>query len=331
MREFFRPKIVISKCIEHDHCRYDGSMIPSDFVKALMPYVDFIPVCAEMEIGLGVPRDTIRIVSVEGEIRLIQPATNLDVTDKMRDFSNRFFISLPEVDGFILKFRSPSCGMKDIKVYSGTSKSGAISKASGFFGGAVVKSFPDLAIEDEGRLRNFNIREHFLTKIYTLASFREVRNSGDVSDLLRFQEINKFLLEAHSPKECKILEDIVGNHEDLDLARQAGLYKEHLVKALKSPPRTASKANVLMHSLEYFQDQLTGEEKDHFLRSINRYKDKKIPYRALLAMMQSWAVRFGQDYIKNQTIFEPFPEELVELCADSQCEWAAEELFMGKE
>jgi uncharacterized protein YbgA (DUF1722 family) len=284
-----------------------------------------------MEIGLGVPRDTVRIVSVGGEIKLVQPATNLDVTDKMRDFSNRFLISLPEVDGFILKFRSPSCGMKDIRVYSGTSKSGAISKASGFFGGAVVKSFPDLAIEDEGRLRNFNIREHFLTKIYALASFREVRNSGDVSDLLRFQEINKFLLEAHSPKECKILEDIVGNHDDLDLSRQAGLYKEHLVKALKSPPRTASKANVLMHSLEYFQDHLTGEEKDHFLRSINSYKDKKIPYRALLAMMQSWAVRFGQDYIKNQTIFEPFPEELVELCADSQCEWAAEELFMGKE
>jgi uncharacterized protein YbbK (DUF523 family) len=107
MREFSRPKIVISKCIEHDHCRYDGSMIPSDFVNALKPYVDFIPVCAEMEIGLGVPRDTVRIVSVQGEIRLMQPATNLDVTDKMRDFSNRFLISLPEVDGFILKFRSP--------------------------------------------------------------------------------------------------------------------------------------------------------------------------------------------------------------------------------
>jgi uncharacterized protein YbbK (DUF523 family) len=107
MRKFFRPKIVISKCIEHDHCRYDGSMIPSDFVKALEPHVDFIPVCAEMEIGLGVPRDTVRIVSVDGEIRLMQPATNLDMTDKMRDFSNRFLISLPEVDGFILKFRSP--------------------------------------------------------------------------------------------------------------------------------------------------------------------------------------------------------------------------------
>ncbi len=331
MREFSRPKIVISKCIEHDHCRYDGSMIPSDFVNALKPYVDFIPVCAEMEIGLGVPRDTVRIVSVEGEIRLMQPATNLDVTDKMRDFSNRFLISLPEVDGFILKFRSPSCGMKDIKVYSGTSKSGAISKASGFFGGAVVKSFPDLAIEDEGRLRNFNIREHFLTKIYALASFREVRNSGDVSDLIRFQEVNKFLLTAHSQKETKLLGKIVANQEGLDFEKQAALYWEHIAQALKRPPKTSSRANVLMHSLGYFKDQLTFKEKEHFIGSIGKYKDRKIPFISPLAMLQSWAVRFGQDYVKNQTIFEPFPEELIELCADSQCEWAGEELFRGRD
>ena len=94
MRQFIRPKVVISKCIEFDHCRYDGSMIPSDFVKALKPHVDFSPVCAEMEVGLGVPRDTVRIVSVNGEIRLMQPATNLDVTDKMRDFHKQLPVLL---------------------------------------------------------------------------------------------------------------------------------------------------------------------------------------------------------------------------------------------
>jgi uncharacterized protein YbgA (DUF1722 family)/uncharacterized protein YbbK (DUF523 family) len=330
MRDFSRPKIVVSKCIEFDNCRYDGSMIPSDFVKALKPYVDFIPVCAEMEVGLGVPRDTVRIVSVKGEFKLIQPATNQDVTDKMRDFSNQFLSSLPDVDGFILKFRSPSCGMKDIKVYSSTSKSGTISKAAGFFGGAVVKCFPNLAIEDEGRLRNFNIREHFLTKLYALASFRKVRNSGDVSDLIRFHEANKFLLMAHSQKETKILENMVANHGGMDFEKQAGLYKEHLAEALKRPPKTLSKANVLMHSLGYFSNQLTSQEKDHFIESIERYKDKKIPSSALLAMLQSWAVRFGEDYVKNQTFFEPFPEQLIELCTDSQCEWAGEELFNGR-
>jgi len=89
-------------------------MIPSDFVKALKPKVNFIPVCAEMEIGLGVPRDPIRIVSIKGEQRLVQPTTGQDVTDKMRDFSTHFLSSLPEIDGFILKYRSPSCGFKDI-------------------------------------------------------------------------------------------------------------------------------------------------------------------------------------------------------------------------
>jgi len=194
----------------------------------------------------------------------------------------------------------------------------------------VGKSFPDLAIEDEGRLRNFNIREHFLTKLFALASFRKVRNSGDVSDLIRFQEVNKFLLMAHSQKESRILGNIVANHERLDFAKQAGLYGVHLAKALKRPPRTSSKANVLMHSLGYFSNQLTSQEKDHFLGSIERYKDKKIPFSALLEMLQSWAVRFGQDYVKDQTFFEPFPEELIELCTDSQCEWAGEELFMGR-
>ncbi|MCJ7445661.1 MAG: DUF523 and DUF1722 domain-containing protein [Methanotrichaceae archaeon] len=327
MRQFVRPKVVISKCIEFAHCRYDGSMIPSDFVKALKPHIDFKPVCAEMEIGLGVPRSTVRIASVNGELRLIQPTTDLDLTDKMRAFSSQFLSSLAEVDGFILKFRSPSCGLKDIKIYSGIVKTGTVSKAAGFFGGEVIKSFPDLAIEDEGRLRNFNIREHFLTKLYALASFRKIRNNRD---LIQFHQINKFLLMAYSQKETKILGNLVANHEGMDFMKQTGLYREHLAKALKRPPSTKSKANVLMKSLGYFSNQLTLQEKDHFIHSIEWFKDKKIPSSALLAMLQSWAVRFDQDYVKNQTFFEPFPEDLIELCRDSQCEWAGEELFIGR-
>ncbi len=323
--------MVLSKCIEVAKCRYDGSMIPSDFVKALEPHVDFIPVCAEMEIGLGVPRDSIRIVSIKGEHRLVQPATGLDVTDKMGDFSSSFLASLQEVDGFILKYRSPSCGMKDIKVYSGSAKSTAVSKTAGFFGGAVVKSFPDLAIEDEGRLRNFNIREHFLTKLYALSSFREMQNRRSVSDLIQFHTENKLLLAAHSQKEAKILGNIVSNRESLDFADQAKLYRMHLAEALKSPPRYTSKANMLNHSLGYFSEELSIDEKANFLRNIERFKEKRLPFSALLAVLQSWIARFGAEYLRNQTIFAPFPEELIELCRDTQCEWSGSELFEGRE
>jgi len=331
MRSFARPKVVLSKCIEFAPCRYDGSMIPSDFVRALKLQVDFIPVCAEMEIGLGVPRDSIRIVSIKGEQRLVQPTTGLDVTEKMRNFSTHFLSSLSDVDGFILKYRSPSCGLKNIKVYSGSAKATAVSKTSGFFGGAVVKSFPHLAVEDEGRLRNFNIREHFLTKLYALASFREMQNDGSLSDLIQFHTVNKLLLAAHSQKESRILGNIVANREHLDFSDQAGLYRTHLAEAFQRPPRYTSKANVLMHTLGYFSEELSIDEKTNFLRNIERFKERRLPFSALLAVLQSWIARFGEEYLRNQTIFEPFPEDLIELCRDTQCEWSGSDLFEARE
>ena len=331
MREFPRPRIVVSRCIEFDHCRYDGSMIPSDFVKALKSYVDYIPVCPEMEIGLGAPRETIRMVTAGDTIRLMQPATGLDLTDKMNHFARGFLSSLPEVDGFILKFRSPSCGLKDIRVYSGAEKPRAVSKAPGFFGGAVMESFSHLAVEDEGRLRNFNIREHFLTKLYALASFRKARSEGRISSLISFHEANKLLLSSHSQKETKMLGNILANHDGLSYADLSGRYEEHLTLALAMPPRSSSRANVFMHALGYFKNDLTARQKELFLQNIQRYKSKKLPSRALLAMLQSWAEGFGQEYLINQSIFQPFPEELVELCQDSQCEWAGEELFSGRQ
>lgn len=330
MRNFSRPKIVISKCVEFDHCRYDGSMVPSDFVAALKPYVDFIPVCAEMEVGLGVPRNTVRIVSIQGEPRLIQPATGLDVTEKMISFTRSFLDSLSGIDGFILKFRSPSCGMKDIKVYASPDKSSTVSKAAGFFGGAVVKNYSDLAIEDEGRLRNNNIREHFLTRIFALAAFREIALETSLSDLLEFHTANKLMLAAHSQKESKILGNIVANRNGLDLVKLLQEYREHLAIAFQRPPKYTSKANVLMHCLGYFSDELSSEEKAFFLESIEKYRQKKIPFSAPLSVLQSWIVRFDEDYLKKQTFFEPFPENLIELCRDTQCEWAGTELFEGR-
>jgi uncharacterized protein YbgA (DUF1722 family) len=201
----------------------------------------------------------------------------------------------------------------------------------GFFGGVVVDSFTDLAIEDEGRLRNLNIREHFLTKLYTLASFRKVKNEGSASELVQFHTANKLLLAAHSQKEAKILGKIVANRENLRFEKQAQIYRRHLAEALKRPPKYTSKVNVLMHSLGYFSDQVTHDEKALFLQNIDRYKERRIPFSALLTILQSWIARFGEEYLRNQTFFEPFPEDLIELCRDTQCEWAGSELFEGRE
>ena len=161
-----RPRVVISKCIEFAACRYDGTMISDEFVRCLKTRVDFVPVCPEMEVGLGCPRDPIRIVAAQGTVRLVQPTTGRDVSDAMREFSRKFLDGLGTVDGFLLKARSPSCGIRDVKIFGGPQDAEPQGLGRGFFGGAVLARFPDLAVEDEEGLARAAIRERFLEKLF---------------------------------------------------------------------------------------------------------------------------------------------------------------------
>lgn len=316
MRKFSRPKVVISKCFEFENVRYDGGVISSVFVKKLMPHVDFIPVCPEVEIGLGTPRDPLRIVSVESKLRLIQPATNLDLTDEMTRFANSFLGSLPEVDGFILKSRSPTSAIKDAKVYPSTNRKVApISKGPGFFGREVLQRFSDLAVEDEGRLRNPRIKEHFLTKLFTIASFREVKASDSLRNLVNFHSENKLLLKAYNQKEMRNLGRIVGNQNRKTFPETLEDYEQHFFKALEKPPRCGSNINVLMNSMGYFSNKLTKEEKSFFLDSLEKYGAGKLPFSVNIGILRAWIIRFEEDYLAKQTLFEPYPEDLMDIDA----------------
>jgi len=144
-----KPSVVVSKCLEFEACRYNGQVMRNAFVRKLERHVNYVHVCPEVAIGLGIPRFPIRIVSSNSP-KLVQPATGKDVADAMNNFSEKFLSSLKEVDGFILKFRSPSHGIKDVRTYAQSEKSPATGKGPGFFGGWVLKHFPGLAIEDEG-------------------------------------------------------------------------------------------------------------------------------------------------------------------------------------
>lgn len=314
MRKFVTPTVVISRCIEIDPCRYNGLKIASDFVKKLIPHINLIPVCPEVEIGLGTPRDALRIVIKEKEMRLIQPKTGLDFTEKMNDFSNSFLESLPEVDGFILKSRSPTSAMKDAKIYSGPKPGDALKgKGSGFFGKAVLERFSHLAIEDEGRLRNPNIKNNFLTKLYTLATFREIKKSQSSKEILRFHSENKLLLKAFNEKEMRILGRIVAKRDQYNIAELITDYEQHLLLALRRAPKCGSQINVLMNSMGYFSKRLSGEEKKFFLKSLDDYKAGVIPLSVLIGIFNSWLLRFRDNYLLSQSFFEPFPEDLLDI------------------
>ena len=313
MREFPKPVVVVSKCITFEPVRWNGQIIASEFVEKLKPYVNFVPVCPEVEIGLGVPRDPIRTVLLNGEKRLLQPATCLDFTDKMQKFSKSFLDSLDAVDGFILKSGSPSSGFKNVKVYPSIEKVASIGKSAGLFGEAVLQKFPDLTIEDERRLLNPRIREHFLTKLFTLASFRRVKKSGKVRDLVKFQSDNKYLFTAYNQKELRILGKLAANQENKAFDQTIAEYEIHLHYALARTPIVGANINVLLKIMGYFSHQLSKDEKSLFLNSVDKYKAGRLPLSACLSVLKAWIVRFKQEYLSSQTVLEPYPEQLTEL------------------
>jgi len=312
-RIFNRPIILSSKCLGFEACRWNGMTIPDLFIKKLEPFVEFRTVCPEVEIGLGVPRDPIRVVKNGNSLRLMQPATGRDVTDSMIIFSDDFLLKINEVDGFILKGRSPSCGIKDVKYYPGIEKSMALEKGPGFFGHTVLKRFPDIAVEDEGRLSNFRIREHFLTRIFSLAHWRQVVKTISISELIDFHTDNKMLLMAHSQKELRLLGKIVANHDKKPIKDVVADYGHHFKQAIAKIARNTSNINVIMHALGYFSENLIKSEKRHFIGILEKYRQGAAPLSSPLSIVQSWISRFDQKYLARQTYFEPYPEELCDI------------------
>lgn len=312
MNHFARPRVVVSLCLGFEHCRYDGSVIPNEIIAALGRYVDFVSVCPEVEIGLGTPRPPIRLVQTTEGIRLVQPSTERDLTETMQRFSRQFLDRLEPVDGFILKNRSPSCSVRDATLYASNGK-GRLGKRPGMFGQAVLDRFGDLPVEDEGRLTNRSIREHFFTAIFALAALRQVVERGGMHDLVTFHARYKLILMAYNQQRQKELGRIVANAEKLPFDEVALRYTQSFRRALQRPPRRPSVINVLMHALGYFSDNLTADEKAHFLDLLTAYREGRLPLVALTSLLRSWILRFEEPYLSEQAFFQPFPEALTSL------------------
>jgi uncharacterized protein YbgA (DUF1722 family)/uncharacterized protein YbbK (DUF523 family) len=313
-----KPRVVISRCIEFEACRYNGAMINSEFVLRLMPYVEFLPVCMEADMGLGVPRDPVRIVRMEGQDRLLQPSTGRDVTDLALRFTREHLANLRDVDGFLLKNRSPSCGIKDVRVYPpGEGKAVLTGRSSGIFAREVMAAFPLLAVEDEARLLNGRIADHFLTRIFTSARFRGCLSKGSSKALMDFHARHKLLLMGYNQAAMRRLGRITASKEPIEERLLA--YSAELQNALRRPPNCRSWNNVLMHAMGYFSEELDVKEKQHFLRSLEWYAQGKLPLSAPLLMVRSWALRHGEDYLLHQVLFEPYPEEFMGLLGTEAC------------
>jgi uncharacterized protein YbgA (DUF1722 family)/uncharacterized protein YbbK (DUF523 family) len=311
MDKFTKPNVFFSRCLGFDSCRYNGAIIRDAFVENLKPYVNSINICPEMSIGLGVPRNPIRVVCEANQLKLYEPKTKKEFTNEMKNFSNYYLMNLENIDGFIFKKGSPSCGYKNVKVYNGTSKVTGSVKGAGFFGGRAIEIFPYIAAEDEGRLYNYRIRDHFLTKIFISADFRKVKENCLFVELIKFHSKNKLLLMANSQKYMKILGKIVANTEGKEIHRIFQEYEQNLKLAFEKIPRYTNNINVLMHALGYFSKNITKKEIDLILDSFEKYRIGKLTLNTPMVLVKSYIVRFDISYLLEQTYFNPYPEELV--------------------
>ena len=190
-----KPKIVISKCLEFDACRYDGKQLTNKHIKNLKKYIDFIPICPEVEIGLGVPRDPIHLINDNNSISLYQPTTKSKLGEKMKIFSKKFINSIDFIDGILLKSKSPSCAISTAKHYPNIKAKQLMGKGPGMFTSYLIQKFPFIPKEEETRLNDIFLREHFYTSIFVIADFRNVKTFKDLYD---FHGKHKLLFMAYN-------------------------------------------------------------------------------------------------------------------------------------
>jgi uncharacterized protein YbbK (DUF523 family) len=276
-----KPIVIISACLEFEKVRYNGQSMPSKIIRDLEPFVRFVKVCPEFEIGLGVPREPIRIVKRGNELRLIQHQTDRDITDEMNGFAAGFIKRLKAADGFIFKSKSPSMGLGNIKVYAGMKGAPVVGRCGGFFASRILENYRGYPIEEEDRLRNKKIRDHFLTELFLFARYRIALGRNKLKE---FNDNNRLLFEFYDKNSAKKLDPDKSN------------YFESIKSIMRKPPSAADIS-------KFFQNLLGGKN-----QLIVKYSQNKISYET---MKEAAKILLEDKKLLKQSFFNPYPEKLV--------------------
>ena len=311
MKDFIEPRVIVSRCLGFENCRYNSQTISSKEVQDMKEYIDFITVCPECDIGLGIPRDSLRLVSDGNKKRLLQPKTGSDYTEEMEEFLDDFFSEKTDLDGFILKSKSPSCGLKEVRIYPEIESHAPIGKGPGLFGSFVLEHFPKKAIETEGRLRNYQIREHFLTKIFTLADFRDGKESENIERLKEFHEHNRLLFRCYDEEIYQKMEKIL--EESVGISGLYDRYEKHLYELFNKPPDCESKIRMIEEIFEEMENKMEEDEIDFLRGSLEDYREGKTSFDVPLSILYTWLLKFKKEDLKDQSFFRPYPRDLVRL------------------
>ena len=320
MSGFSRPLIGISKCLEFDMCRYDGSRINNNFVRNMKEYVDFVPVCPEVGIGLGSPRKPIRLVTIDGKKNLYQPSSKKNLTEDMHDFGKKFAESNSKLDGFIFKRDSPTCGITDVRLYHKLGDHVGYSKTSGMFSEDVLKNFPNIVKEDEKRLNNISIRENFLIRIFVLADLRESLESNSVEKVFEFYSKNMLLFLCHDEKLTAQLGLIFKTEDSFEIISCE--FQNSIPKILSFIPKKNTIIDTFNYIFTHVKLKLSESEKYYYYSLIDGFENDLISQYEISTLLYSWALRYNLKSIIDQSMFNPFPKNLLLDLVESKKEYS---------
>ncbi len=308
-------RVGVSACLLGQNVRYDGGHKRDAYVvETLGKFFEFVPVCPEVECGLGVPREAMRLVGDPEAPRLVTIKTGVDLTERMRAWALRRVRELggENLRGFIFKAKSPSSGMARVKVYG--EKGAPAPRGTGLFARAFMDAFPLLPVEDEGRLHDDRLRENFIERIFTLDRWRAtLAGDGRTSlpaRLVAFTAANKLLLMSHSPEMARQLGRLTAESKrwPVDALRES--YETVLMRALTLPATPAKHANVLEHIAGYFKKFLDADDKAELLAVIRDYRTGLVPLVVPVTLCAHYARKFRVDYLLAQEYLHPHPVEL---------------------
>ncbi len=305
-------RLGISSCLLGEPVRYDGgNRLDRFLVETLGQYVEYIPVCPEVECGLSVPREPMRLEGNPNSPRLVTSRTRQDLTDRMVQWSRRRVIELESEDlwGFIFKSNSPRSGMEHIRVYN--QKGRAVKKGVGMFARIFMERFALLPVEDEGCLHDPNLRENFIERIFTLNRWREtLAQKEDRGHLVEFHTKHKLLVLSHSPKHYRIMGQFVAKAKEFSLKELYRKYQELLMEALCLKTTPKKNSNVLFHMIGYFKEQLSSDEKQELLEVIDHYRLGRVPLMVPVTLISHYVRKYDQPYLTQQVYLNPHPVEL---------------------
>lgn len=307
-----KPLVGISSCLLGENVRYDGGHKLDRYLRdTLGKYVEFVPVCPEVDCGMSTPREALRLVDVNGEVHLMTQKSCTDMTDKMKHWMSKKLVDLEQIPlcGFIFKSKSPSSGLFQVKVYKNDNPT---AKGRGIFAHGFINTFPLLPVEEDGRLHDAKLRDNFIERIFIMYRWHLLNSKNKtLNNLFEFHSRHKYILMSHCPTALKQLGAYIAEAKNLPIEEVYSTYFEEFITALQNIATIKKNTNTLEHIMGYFKDDLTKDEKEELRNLISNYHSKLLPLIVPITLINHYVQKYKPEYLEKQFYLNPHPLELM--------------------